>query len=258
MPRLARAGHLPVPLHGEPPPNPVGGCHGSYEDRLLLQQQEVQDKLTGGRSSPVRAGSRREMTENLRRHLDESPCVPGETNESLQSDPVAELLTRAYAKGEGRLARAVDAAYGPAVLRHGAAVGVTLRELVRLPTLLPTSFAVERVPTSDDDGGQRAELEAFLDAYVRDTQDEAGGEAEELAELLGRSYCKALAELKAALDQNDITYITHHTAVVADLVKEMIDIYVLRTDRYPEQTLPDEHPHKRMNADLLSEVGEGG
>lgn len=204
--------------------------------------------------------TRRETIDNLRTYLAEEPCVPGETNETLRISPVAEQLTRAYRKALGRMATAVEADDADGVLRHGATVGDVIRELVQEPTLLPMRFEAPRVPTALTEvrDEHRERVQRFLEEYTADEGKDAAPEVDEFADLLGRSYCKALAELESALDQQETTYITHHTAVVADLVGEMIELWVLRTDYFSEEALADDHPHKGMYKEKLKRLKDDG
>jgi hypothetical protein len=204
--------------------------------------------------------TRRELIGNLRRYLEEEPCVPGSSNETLALDPLAQHLGAAYRVALGRMAAAVQAGDADDVLRHGATVGDAIREIVQLPTLLPTRFEADRIPTrlAGTEDEHRHGVERFLTEYLRDDDGDTASEADLFADLLGRAYAKALAELRFALEQNETPYVTHHTAVIADLVDEMIELWVLRTDYFSEEILPEDHPHRRMTADRLAEVrGEG-
>lgn len=64
-------------------------------------------------------------------------------------------------------------------------------------------------------------------------------------DLLVKSYCKALVELKLCAMGDDITIIKHHASLLGDLLDEMLDLvqYLQADNPLTEQKLPLNHPH---------------
>jgi hypothetical protein len=199
---------------------------------------------------------RRELASNLEQYLSEEVCVPGVAAEDLRVDPIAELLTRAYRRTLHQMVMAIDEQRFPDVLRLGALMADVLRELVAIPTLLPSAIEIERVPGVEPSAMEqhRGDLQRFLERYVTvSSEPKEALEYDRIADLLGRSYCRALAELEAALRERELFSIFHHTALLADLVGEMIQLWILRTEHYTEEFLPEDHPHASAQDKIIAE-----
>ncbi|NKL25417.1 hypothetical protein GFL92_01100 [Rhizobium leguminosarum bv. viciae] len=176
--------------------------------------------------------------------------IDGVPSDIEEAHPDVAMLAEAYVsfvKGElahhdGNAEHALwtGLAFGPLFAQMWAsASSLRLKELD-----VPVSFDAFR---GSNDQAERAK---WLVDYARQLPeykivDWIAVETLQTAEILARAYVKCFAELAVVCEQSDIPTIRHHSALLGELLADMLNLVTMGGER-TDLRLPDTHLHKKI------------